>query len=138
MKIAIPTNDQRSISKHFGRSKGFLIVEVQDNEIKNKVYTTNTMTTHALSGVQLPDAEHHHAHNHHHGHGEHNHSHEGIFKALGNCDTVIAGGMGRRLYQDFADRNTQVFVTKESDIDKAIELYLSNRLDNNTDQCCEH
>ncbi len=105
MKIAIPTNDQRSISQHFGRSKGFLIVEVQDNKVKSKSYQENNMTAHALSGVQLPDAEHHHAHDHHHhhGHGQHHHSHEGIFKALGNCHLVIAGGMGRRLYQDFAD-----------------------------------
>ncbi len=125
MKIAIPTNDQRSISQHFGRAKGFLIVEVQDNAIKNKVYQTNTMTAHVHRGVQLPDVEHHH-------------SHEGIFKALGNCNMVIAGGMGRRLYQDFADRNIQVFVTKETDIDKAIELYLNNNLDNNTDKCCDH
>ncbi len=138
MKIAIPSNDQHNISQHFGRSKGFLIIEMQDNEVKSKSYQENNMTAHVHTGIQLPDAEHHHTHNHHHGHGEHHHSHEAIFKALGDCNIVIAGGMGRRLYQDFADRNIQVFVTKETDIDKAIKLYLNNNLDNNTDKCCEH
>ena len=46
--------------------------------------------------------------------------------------------MGRRLYDDFEKRQINVFVTKEQNIDKAVELFLNDKLDNNTEGCCNH
>jgi predicted Fe-Mo cluster-binding NifX family protein len=123
MKIAIPSNDQKTISRHFGRSAGFMIFDIEKNKVVNKEYKTNTFTGHAKGQ--------------HHEQG-HNHSHHGIFNALGGCQTVIAGGMGRRLYIDFEQKGMEVFVTSENDIEKALDLYIENDLDNNSDKCCDH
>jgi len=35
MKIAIASDDGKTISSHFGRTKGFVIFEVEDKEIKS-------------------------------------------------------------------------------------------------------
>lgn len=123
MKIAIPSNDQITVSKHFGRTSGFMIFEIEDDRIVSREYKSNNFTGHA-KGL--------------HHEKEHNHSHVGIFNALEGCETVIAGGMGRRLYVDFEQKGMRVFVTSESDIEKALELFIKNDLDNNTDKCCDH
>jgi len=129
MKIAIPSDDQSSISQHFGRTAGFMIVEIDNNQVVKKEYKSNTFTGHA-QGL--------HEEGQHGDHAQHNSSHAGIFSAMGDCKVVIAGGMGQRLYTDFAQRQIQVFVTSERNIDKALSLYLADNLDNNSDKCCNH
>ncbi len=128
MKIAIPSNDREMVSKHFGRSEGFIIVEIEDNKIVNKEYKKNDFTGHA-QGL-------HHEHKvHDHGHGHH--SHEGIFKALGDCSVVISGGMGQKLYQDFLERKITTYLTKETDIDIVLEQFVNGQLES-TAQYCIH
>ncbi len=129
MKIVVPSNDNKKISKHFGKSKGFVILQIENDKIISREYRENDFTGHAKS------AEHNHENHHHH---DEQHSHEGIFRVIGDCDIVIGGGMGRRLYNDFKGRNIEVYITEESDIDSALQLYLENRLDNNEEKCCEH
>ncbi len=131
MKIVIPSNDNKTISRHFGRSKGFAILQVEDGKMVNKEYRENDFTGHAKGGG------HHHHEGHHH-HPDKHHSHEGIFRVIGDCDVVIGGGMGRRLYNDFQAKNIEVYITEESDIATALQLYLESRLDNNVEKCCDH
>ena len=126
MKIAIPSDDQVTISRHFGRTKGFLISEVENGKVVKNVYKENTFTGHS-QGL-------HHDKDHKHN----NHSHQGIFNAIGDCDVVIAGGMGKRLYVDFEQKEIQVFVTKESNIDMALNLFINSNLDNDSGKCCNH
>lgn len=123
MKIAIPSNDQTTISRHFGRAAGFMIFDIEKDKVLNKEYKANIFTGHAKG-------QHHEK--------RHNHSHHGIFNAIGDCKTVIAGGMGRRLYTDFEKKGMDVFVTSEHNIEKALELFIKNELDNNSDKCCDH
>ncbi len=123
MKIAIPSNDQTTIARHFGRTAGFMIFDIDKDKVLSKEYKTNTFTGHAKG-------QHHEK--------EHNHSHHGIFNALADCKIVIAGGMGRRLYIDFEKKGLEVFVTSENNIEKALELFIKNDLDNNSDKCCNH
>ena len=126
MKIAIPSNDNLNISSHFGRTKGFVICEIDNNNIVKKEFKQNTFTGHAQGLHHDND----HAHN--------NHSHHGIFNAIGDCKIVIAGGMGKRLYNDFEKNNIKVFVTKEMNIDDALKSFMNNTLENNSDDCCDH
>jgi predicted Fe-Mo cluster-binding NifX family protein len=131
MKIAVPSNDGVNISAHFGRSKGFIIFETIGNQISSQKYTENSVTGHATG--------HHNDNDHHHGDtGNHNHSHAGILGALSACETVIAGGMGQRLYNDLVTANKNVYVTREENAEQAVMLYLKEGLDNNPDVCCRH
>jgi predicted Fe-Mo cluster-binding NifX family protein len=114
MKIAVASNDGNTILSHFGRARGFVIVEVEDGKLKNKRYVPNTFTGHAM-GL-------------HHG-GEH-HGHENIIAALSDCEVIISHGMGKRLYDDLTRAGKQVYVTDETQVDKAIELYLNGKLKN--------
>lgn len=127
MKIAIPSHDEIHVFDHFGRSPGFVIVE-SDDDGKNiqKKYATNDFTGHARNEHSQMEEVHEHK------------SHDSIFEAMSDVQVVIARGMGRRLYQDFQARNIEVFVTRETSIDAAVEQYFRGTLDDNPDQACDH
>lgn len=133
MKIAIPSDDQVTVAPHFGRTLGFNVYTIENNEIKSSEYRSNTFTGHAQNEQNVQ-----HVHDHSHSQGEHNHSHSKIMDSLGDCEIVIAGGMGRRLYVDFENAKKQVFVTKEKHAETAVKMFLEETLDNNKDATCQH
>ena len=92
MRIAIPSNDMTTVSAHFGRTKGFMIFDIENNKVTNKEYKVNTFTGHSQNKHEEHD------------HGKHKHSHETILNALNECEVVIAGGMGKRLFDDFEQK----------------------------------
>ena len=129
MKIAVPSDDSINLARHFGRSIGFLIFEIENNAIKASEYRRNTFTGHS-KGL--------HVENHNHGEHGHHHSHKGILDGLVDCEVVIAGGMGRRAYNDLTDAGKQVFVTQTMNAEEAVKTFLSNDLQHNDEICCEH
>lgn len=134
MNIAVPSNDGILVSAHFGRSKGFLVFETHNQEITKEEYRPNEVTGHAHGAHH----EHVHGHSHTHSPGEHPHSHSGILDVLNDCEAVIAGGMGNRLYIDFQVAGKKVYITHESNAREAVLLLLQNKLDNNPETCCQH
>ena len=130
MRVAIPSNDKSTIFKHFGRTGGFVICDIENQEITNSEYLENTFTPHAPA-MQKNNGN---GHGHHH----HGHNHNSIFVALADCDVIIAGGMGRRLYDEFLAREYKVFMTQENEIESALNLLISNDLDNNPEAGCHH
>lgn len=128
MKIAVPSDDSINLARHFGRAVGFKIFEIENNAIKSSEYRKNTFTGHS-KGLHVE---------HHHGEHGHNHSHKGILDGLFDCEVVIAGGMGRRAYNDLVNAGKQVFVTQAKNAEDAIKSFLSDELKHDDEICCEH
>lgn len=123
MKIAVASDDQKTVASHLGRTKGFLIVEYDGRQIGNVEYRMNTFTGHAR-GLEGAD-----------------HSadrHGPILAALSDCQVVISHGMGRRIYEDLKQAGLEVYATDETDAQKAVELYLQGKLVDRPDLCCHH
>jgi len=133
MRIAFPTNDREKISAHFGRSQGFLIVEVKEGKVVNEEYIPNTVTGHV---------QHTHHDEHVQGHlHEHNHSvdtHERVIQNFTNIDVVISGGMGYGMKSRFESAGIKTIITSEKDIKTALELFLQSSLKNEEDLTCNH
>ena len=122
MKIAIASDDRKTISSHFGRTKGFVIFEVEGKKIKGQEYRLNTFTGHAR-GLE----------------GRHEANHHGpILDALSDCKVVISRGMGRRIYNDLKEAGIEVLITEEMDVEKALDLYLSGKLVDKPEMGCDH
>ena len=115
MKIAVASDDQKKISSHFGRSKGFAIFEIENNKIKDREYRLNTFTGHAMGFCQ----------NEKNSHSSH---HSSIINALSDCKVIISNGMGWRIHQDLYRNNMQALVTSEIDVEKAVALFLEGKL----------
>lgn len=123
-KIAVASDDGQNLALHFGRTKGFLIFDVENREIKQKKYIENSFTGHA-HGHQYEDRGHHH-------------SHEGILRALYDCEIVISHGMGRRLMEDMEKAGKQVFVATAPSAEIAVKEYLEGTLKHNPNRTCQH
>ena len=126
MKIAIASDDGKSISQHFGRAPFYVVVAAEDGKVKAK--------------ETRPKAEHH-------AHGGHGHTpigephgfdapaqatHTSTVSNISDCQIVIAGGMGRRVYESLKAHNIQPIITDVKEIDHAVQLHLQGRLPNLT------
>jgi predicted Fe-Mo cluster-binding NifX family protein len=123
MKVAIASDDGQVISAHFGRTQGFVVFDIEGKEVKKQEYRENTFTGHAR-GLEGAD-----------------HSvdrHGPILEALKDCGVVISHGMGRRIYDDLKNAKIDVYVTEETEVKRAIELFLKAELIDRPDLSCEH
>ena len=125
MKVGIASNDKLSIAQHFGRTKGFVIAEIEDGKVQSKDYRINDFTHHSQQG----------GHEHQSGHG---HSHGSILKALKDCRVVIARGMGKRIYDDLRSAQIESCITDIPEVDRALTAYISGTLVDNPGKGCTH
>lgn len=107
MKIAISTN-QGKVAQHFGRCPEYTIVEIENDQVKQK----NTVQNPGHSPGALP-------------------------KYLNNegCDLIIAGGMGRRAQGFFKDFGIEWIIGVQGDIDRVIEDYINGSLESGESLC---
>lgn len=130
MKIAVPSDDGKTIAGHTGRAQGFIIYMTESIGFQRLEYRRNEYTAHAQGLHPQNEDEHHHHH-------EHNHSHGPLLDALNGCKIVIAHGMGPRLVTDFEHRGISPVFTRETDADKAVSLYIAGKLETGVSSCCD-
>ena len=129
MKIAIVTDDGRTISRHFGRATHYLVVTAEDGkplvrELREKL------------GHQHFGSEEHGHHEHDSDHGAHTGNHDrhvSMVQAIADCQVVICGGMGMGAYDSLRQLNITPYVTDETDIDTAVQLFLEGKLVDHTE-----
>jgi predicted Fe-Mo cluster-binding NifX family protein len=123
MKIAIASDDERTISSHFGQTRGFVVFDVEGKEVKNREYRPSTFTGHAR-GLE--------------GAGHEIDRHGPILSALSDCKAVISHGMGRRIYDDLKGAGIEAWITDETEVQKAIDSYISGELIDRPERGCSH
>ena len=134
-KIAIATDDQKRVTGHIGRCRGFMIYEIDGGKIINKETRENQFTNHRMGG----------AHHHHHGEGEGHggqgqgrHSHEHLINGLKDCSYLISSGGGWRVVEDLKQHNITTLFTNVESIDDAVNKFINGELKNETDLACNH
>ncbi len=119
MKIAFPTNDESTLTAHFGRAKFFKVLSIEDGTLIQADLRQNS------------EANHVHQHDEDHQHEQHNHH---KFDILSDVDCIISGGMGRSAYQRLLEMKKEVWIVEEKSIDTALENYLNGSLTNHPDK----
>jgi len=116
-KVAVASEDGVNISRHFGRSRCFLLFEIEGKQVVRQSLRDNTFTAYARGECQ-EGAEHHH----HHGHGA-------MVQALADCEAVLCYGMGWRAAEELKQNGIQAFIlpTQMSPED-AVKGYLAGNL----------
>ena len=133
MTFAIASDDGTHVAQHFGRTRGFVIVDV-DGDSEQRRYIENRFTQHQHGGAQHGGGEHGH-----HGHGgAHGHSHASILQALEGCSMVVAGGMGMRLRNDLDAAGVTACVTDHLLVDDVIRAVHDDTLVHRADKSCGH
>jgi len=147
VKIAIPTDDGKTVASHFGSAGYFMIVELQDGkEIARRLSENLHARGHGHHGYHGHHSyhgyyEHHEEHENHvgyghgwhhgnHGFGEgHHHGHEDVFASTGEIQAVIAVRIGPHMFEDLKERGIEIYLVRPgTDIDEAISKLASGEL----------
>ena len=113
MRIAVASDDGKTISHHFGRALGFQIFEIKNDRITNQVYRKNIGKSNGECGSC---------------------NHDVIIYNIKDCDVLISYGMGRRIYDDLTKNNIQVVVSDEETVDAAVKRFIKKELENRLDK----
>ena len=125
MKIAAISDDEVTVSDHFGRAPLYVLVTVEDGKIVSKETRAKTgHHTFAAHHAELAPGERH-------GYDAGSQvRHASMMENIADCQVLIAGGMGWGAYESLESRNIQPIVTDIKSIDEAVKLYLEGKLPN--------
>jgi len=150
MKIALGTNDRKTIAKRTGRSKEFAFIDVDETGKIINIRFEENQHKHDDDDDDRHDEAYHrghgsgqgrglghgrgrglghgrhqhddHHHHHHHEHGEHHHNE--IIDQMKEVDILLVRAVGKYLRQDLIDGNIPFkTITKGEKIEEIIENY---------------
>ena len=126
MKIAIISDNETTISQHFGRAPVYVVVTVEDGKIVGR--ETRAKTGHHTFAAQhdIPVAP-----GERHGYDAGSQTkHASMAETITDCQVLIAGGMGWGAYESLKSRGIEPVVTDVENIEEAVKLYLQGKLPN--------
>lgn len=131
MKIAVISDDERTISQHFGRAPYYVVVTIENGQIIDRERRDK------LGHAHFSNEPHEHDHRSGERHGfdpAAQDRHARMAEAIADCDVLLCGGMGAGAYQSMQARGIQPVVTDLRSIDEAIAAYLEGRLVDRVDR----
>jgi len=124
MKIAVVTDDEKTISAHFGRAQYYVVVTIENGMVIRQ--ETRPKANHSQFA-----AEGHH-------HGEHGDSHGSdpgsrrrhgmMMETIQDCEVLLARGMGQGAHNDLRENNIKPVLTDIQEIREAVDAYLAGKL----------
>lgn len=124
MKIAVITDDGKTISQHFGRAQFYYVATVENGQI--------------VSREMRDKMNHSHFHEEGHGHEEGgerhgfgpaaDNRHGQMAEVIADCETLLCRGMGMGAYENMKARNIKPIVTDIANIDEAVMAYVNGQI----------
>ena len=125
MKIAVITEDGKTISRHFGRAPYYMVVTVEDGKIVDHEMREKVNHAH----FQGERHDHHESAGERHGYGpDADHRHGSMAEAITDCEALLCRGMGMGAYENLKTRNIRPVVTDIPDIDQAVMSYTNGQI----------
>ena len=130
MKVAVITDNGKTISLHFGRAQYYQVVTLENGKIVNRELRNK------VGHGQFQD----HGHSEDapgtpHGMGQDSHTkHLEMAANIDDCEAVICGGMGNGAYQSMLIKGIKPVVTELSDVDQAALAYAAGTLVDRVDK----
>lgn len=124
MKIAAVTDDECTISQHFGRAAFYWVVTIEDGVIVSEEKREKMGHIH-FSGEE---------HSGNHSSGQHGfdpaaqNRHGRMIDAIRDCDVLLTRGMGAGAYESIRQAGIKPIVTDVETIDQAVQQYMAGSL----------
>jgi len=126
VKIAVVSDDGVTISQHFGRAEMYVVLTIEDGRIVAEE-TRPKLGHSAFVGQPHADLDAQGRH----GFGEGAQSrHQQMAEAVGDCQALIAGGMGWGAQESLRQRGIEVVVTDVEDARDAALRHAGGELPN--------
>jgi predicted Fe-Mo cluster-binding NifX family protein len=120
MKIAVATMDGSSVSQHFGQSRGFIVFEMDGQQIKSRELRSGNSTPHN-DGVCQSEP----------------HNHDGMAGMLAGCEVMICGGMGAGAANAVQQMGVRaVIVPGVPSAEQAVALFVEGKIDSAAVSLC--
>lgn len=129
MKVAVITDDGKTISAHFGRAQGYLVFTIEGDAIVAR--EQRGKPGHQQFAHEHDSEDHAHSHNHDQGHGFGTHAatkHEAMIAPISDCAAVIVRGMGHGAYLAMQQANIRPIVTDLADAEAAVYAFMQGAL----------
>ena len=131
MKIAVVTDDGKTISAHFGRATKYVICTVE----KGVLVSQELIDKPNFHGKQQHHHQHdlvqidHKEHKQEHGFGKQAaEKHQTMFAPILDCDVLVARGMGMGAHRGLEQANIRPIITDISDIHAAVQAVISGEI----------
>lgn len=130
MRIAFPTDDGKTINRHFGRASRYAVVIIDNGAAGNREMRNKAAHHHGNGHNQHGHVDHGYVDHGHddHGHDDHGHDHGAMFAPIADCQVLIAGNMGTPAYAAAQSTGLEVILTNEPTIDGALDAWLAGTL----------
>ncbi len=125
MKIAVVTDDGKTISQHFGRALYYLVYNVENGAVTAK--ETRPKAAHHTPG------EEHHREGGHSG-PEADAAHGSMLSNIRDCKVLIARGMGYGAHEALTSAGIEPYITDINLADEAVKAYTEGKLDSHTER----
>lgn len=133
LKIAIITDDGKTISKHFGRAQYYLVISIEGGVAVSREMREKIGHNHFSAAGHEEHAHEQHAHEHH-GSDEVSHGkHSQMAQTIADCQTVICGGMGMGAYESMRRLSIQPIVTDLNDVEAILQAFIDGKLADHTE-----
>jgi predicted Fe-Mo cluster-binding NifX family protein len=118
MKIAVVTDNQKTISAHFERAQFYLVFTVENDKITGQELRLKANDSHSagrepgISNLHFTDP----------------HSvvtHTSMMGTIIDCDVLLARGMDRAAYASLQIRSIRPIITTIRDVQAAVDAYLA-------------
>ena len=123
MLIAVPTINNKLISRRFGRLTEISFLEIEENKIIRQF--SKPVSPHGHD--EEHEHGHHHHHNHDHHHGDHNQKHDEILEKLSEADVIIIKSLCRNWRERLSAKNARIKSTDGETLEEIIQQ-LTNEL----------
>jgi len=130
MKIAVITDDEKTISQHFGRAHLYMVFTIEDG----KITKTETREKAGHQNFGGHEQEESHEHEHHGSDDQSAHKHGQMTDTIADCEALISGGMGMGAYQHLLNLKIQPWITDISEIETAVQAYMTGNLVNHPEK----
>lgn len=122
VRVAFVTDDGKSICRHFGRARYFLIVDYdKEGRIKKEVVSKSGCQSHSERDRDTPEEK---------AHLGNDERHDRMSEPLEGCSAIISGGMGMGAFKSLMLKGISPIITDEEEIEKALKDYLEGKLEN--------
>ncbi len=131
MKIAIITDDEKTISQHFGRANYYVVLTIENGQIVQREMREKLSHKHLASELH----EHPGESGRRHGFDPASQSlHAQMSQTITDCEALICGGMGTGAYESIKELGIRPIITDVEEIDTAALDYARGILANHVEK----
>ena len=136
MKIAVVTDDGKTVCKHFGHARYYSIFTIKDGKITGTEQREKAGHSSVHGSPVNIEPGRNRSHGNHAGcHGVNAAaSHNNMMANITDCKLVIAGGMGWGAHESLKQAGIDAIITDVNDIDEAVAQYLNGTLTDRKDR----